>query len=67
MDRLTLGGTHLPSPPPSLAPSLVSLETPMSGLSPSPPPGPRSLERDGSRLVTLATKPAGQGRYCHPL
>lgn len=41
MDKLTLGGTHPPSPWPSLAPSLVSLETPMSCLLTLPSPCPQ--------------------------
>lgn len=42
MDKLTSGGTHRPSPGPSLAPSLVSLETPVCLPLPSPSPWPQA-------------------------
>lgn len=69
MDKLTPGGTHPPSPWPSLAQSLISLETPMSHLLILPSPWPQvpgerwfvagriscEASRTGDCIVTLCS------------
>lgn len=63
MDKLTPGGTRPPSPGPSLAPSLISLETPMSRWLTLPSPWPQvpgerwfeagRISREASRTGTV--------------